>query len=357
MKGRGWGMAVCTGVDTQVGKISRDVAESASAKPPLVLRMEKFIQQVSIFIIVLSVILAVVLRVQGMDMSAIFFFVVALAVSAIPEGLPVALTVALSIATKRMAKRNVIVRKLTSVESLGSCTVIASDKTGTLTVNEQTARQILLPDGTTFAISGQGYNGEGQVTDPDRPEKLIKLSDSEALENLNRIAVLANEGSLVQEDGQWKSYGDSMDVALLGMAFKLGIDPETWRSENDVAGKIAYESERKFSAAFCRRKGGMHIGVKGAVETVLDFCDTMWVQGTSEKLDKEKILAIAEAAARKGYRILAFAGGEYPDFKKQENYSDEDIPALTLYGLVAFIDPLRPEAKDAVEHCKAAGIK
>lgn len=357
MKGRGWGMAVCTGVDTQVGKISRDVAESASAKPPLVLRMEKFIQQVSIFIIVLSVILAVVLRVQGMDMSAIFFFVVALAVSAIPEGLPVALTVALSIATKRMAKRNVIVRKLTSVESLGSCTVIASDKTGTLTVNEQTARQILLPDGTTFAISGQGYNGEGQVTDPDRPEKLIKLSDSEALENLNRIAVLANEGSLVQEDGQWKSYGDSMDVALLGMAFKLGIDPETWRSENDVAGKIPYESERKFSAAFCRREGGMHIGVKGAVETVLDFCDTMWVQGTSEKLDKEKILAIAEAAARKGYRILAFAGGEYPDFKKQENYSDEDIPALTLYGLVAFIDPLRPEAKDAVEHCKAAGIK
>jgi P-type E1-E2 ATPase len=142
------GVVVCTGVDTQVGKISQDVTESASAKPPLVQRMEKFIKQISIFIIALSVILAVVLRMQGMDITSIFFFVVALAVSAIPEGLPVALTVALSIATKRMAKRNVIVRKLTSVESLGSCTVIASDKTGTLTVNEQTAKIILLPDGT-----------------------------------------------------------------------------------------------------------------------------------------------------------------------------------------------------------------
>jgi len=121
LKGRGVGVVVCTGTDTQVGKISQDVTESASAKPPLVQRMEKFIKQISIFIIVLSVFLGIILRMQGMDITAIFFFVVALAVSAIPEGLPVALTVALSIATKRMAKRNVIVRKLTSVESLGSC--------------------------------------------------------------------------------------------------------------------------------------------------------------------------------------------------------------------------------------------
>jgi P-type E1-E2 ATPase len=159
LKGRGVGVIVSTGIDTQVGKISRDVTESASAKPPLVQRMEKFIKQITIFIIALSIVLAVVLRMQGMDLIAIFFFVVALAVSAIPEGLPVALTVALSIATKRMAKRNVVVRKLTSVESLGSCTVIASDKTGTLTVNEQTAKIMMLPNGRQYTIGGQGYNG------------------------------------------------------------------------------------------------------------------------------------------------------------------------------------------------------
>jgi P-type E1-E2 ATPase len=164
LKGRGLGVVVCTGAYTQVGKISQDVTESASAKPPLVQRMDKFIKQISISVIALSIILAVVLRMQGMEITAIFFFVVALAVSAIPEGLPVALTVALSIATKRMAKRNVIVRKLTSVESLGSCTVIASDKTGTLTVNEQTVRIISLANGTKFTVSGEGYNGAGSVT-------------------------------------------------------------------------------------------------------------------------------------------------------------------------------------------------
>lgn len=357
MKGRGWGFAVCTGVDTQVGKISRDVTESASAKPPLVLRMEKFIKQVSVFIIVLSVFLAFVLRAQGMDMTAIFFFVVALAVSAIPEGLPVALTVALSIATKRMAKRNVIVRKLTSVESLGSCTVIASDKTGTLTVNEQTAKRILLPDGRRFTISGQGYNGNGQVADKENPEKNVNTTDIDSLEKVSRIAVFANEASLVQEDGKWVFHGDAMDIALLGMGYKLGIDPEAWRAKNISIGKIPYESERKFSAAFCGRDEGVYIGVKGAVETVLDFCDTMWVNGASEKLDKEKILLSARADARKGYRILAFAGGEYRDYKKKETYQDEDIPPLTFYGLVGFIDPLRSEAKESVIQCKDAGIK
>lgn len=196
MTGRGLGVVVCTGIDTQVGKISQDVTESASAKPPLVQRMEKFIKQISVFIIALSVILAVILRMQGMDLTAIFFFVVALAVSAIPEGLPVALTVALSIATKRMAKRNVIVRKLTSVESLGSCTVIASDKTGTLTVNEQTAKIIQLPNSNRYNIEGQGYNGEGKVVDSQG--KTVEVIENSDLEKIARIAVFANEGSLTQ---------------------------------------------------------------------------------------------------------------------------------------------------------------
>jgi magnesium-transporting ATPase (P-type) len=355
MKGRGVGLVVCTGIDTQVGKISQDVTESASAKPPLVQRMEKFIKQISIFIIILSVILAIVLRIQGMDLTAIFFFIVALAVSAIPEGLPVALTVALSIATKRMAKRNVIVRKLTSVESLGSCTIIASDKTGTLTVNEQTAKIILLPNGSQYSISGQGYNGDGTIVDPNNQP--IKLSENNDLARITRVAVFANEGSLTKENGKWSYHGDAMDVALLGMSYKFGVNPEKWRKDEKPIGKIPYESERKFSASFCNAKNSVFIGVKGAVETILEFCTTMSVNGKTKEIDKDKILADAENLAKNGYRVLAFASGEYKEYQKKETYENGDIPELTFYGLVGFIDPLRPEAKISVEQCREAGIK
>ncbi|MFO8129153.1 MAG: HAD-IC family P-type ATPase [Bacteroidales bacterium] len=355
LKGRGVGVVVCTGIDTQVGKISQDVTELASAKPPLVQRMEKFIKQISIFIIALSVILAVVLRMQGMDITAIFFFVVALAVSAIPEGLPVALTVALSIATKRMAKRNVIVRKLTSVESLGSCTVIASDKTGTLTVNEQTAKIIHLPNSSRYTIEGQGYNGEGRVVDSQG--KAIEVSENDELAKIARIAVFANEGSLTKENDKWSYHGDAMDVALLGMGYKLGVNPEKWLAEEKPIGKIPYESERKFSASFCSVNGSVFIGTKGAVEIILDFCTTMMVNSEIKEIDKDKILADAEHLAKGGYRVLAFASGEYREYQKKEIYENEDIPSLTFYGLVGFIDPLRPEAKISVEQCRGAGIK
>jgi len=192
--GRGIGIAVGTGRETQVGIIAETVTQSESGKPPLVLRMERFVKHVSILVLVISAGLALLLWSQGQDVTAIFFFVVALAVSAIPEGLPVALTVALSIATKRMSARNVIVRKLTAVESLGSCTVIASDKTGTLTVNQQTARMIVLPDGRTFTLSGEGYNGEGKISADDGSEM---SSVRDRSKRLAELAILANEGSLV----------------------------------------------------------------------------------------------------------------------------------------------------------------
>jgi magnesium-transporting ATPase (P-type) len=355
LKGRGMGVVVCVGIDTQVGKISKNVTESASAKPPLVQRMEKFIKQISIFIIVLSVFLGVILRMQGMDLATIFFFVVALAVSAIPEGLPVALTVALSIATKRMAKRNVIVRKLTSVESLGSCTVIASDKTGTLTVNEQTAKIISLADGTRFIVHGEGYNGEGSVINIEN--KTIEFSENEEISKIIHIAVFANEGSLINENEKWIYHGDAMDIALLGMSYKLGINPQKWMSKEQSIGKIPYESDRKFSAAFYKTNNGVSIDLKGAVETILDFCSFMSVNGDIKDIDKKKLLTDAEQMAKKGYRVLAFASGEYPNFQKKEVYENDSIPSLTFYGLVGFIDPLRAEAKASVEQCNVAGIK
>lgn len=357
VSGRGVGVVTATAANTEVGKIAEDVSESKSAKPPLVHRMERFVKQISIFIIVMSVILAVILSFKGYDMASIFFFVVALAVSAIPEGLPVALTVALSIATRKMSKRNVIVRKLNAVESLGSCTVIASDKTGTLTVNEQTAKKIVLPGGERFSITGEGYNGDGKIFDDVDSGKPVDENYSEQLNTLNKIGVLANEASLRRdEEGIWKYYGDAMDVALLGMSYKLGKNPSDVNNAINMKRTIPYESERKFAAALWYADDDVMIGAKGAVEKILSFCSSMAIHEEVVPVDKEQILAQAEEMAKEGYRVLAFAAGSCKKPEKEE-IKGADIHNLTFYGLAAFIDPLRSEAKDSVEQCKRAGIK
>ena len=353
--GRGTGVVVGTGINTEVGKIAENVNKSESAKPPLVMRMERFTKQVSILVVGISILLAIMLRVQGYDAISIFFFVVALAVSAIPEGLPVALTVALSVAVSRMSKRNVIVRRLPAVESLGSCTVIASDKTGTLTVNQQTARHIWLENGQLFNISGQGYNGEGEVTEStgkpltdEMRKELLKISE---------LAALANEGSLVHENGEWVYFGDAMDVAFLALSYKLGWSPEAVKKKNELIGMIPYESERKYSATFYNHEEATSVAVKGAVETVLDYCKLTESGREQSGFRRENIEKQARTMADQGYRVLAVAGGTVPNFKNKESYEEEDLPDLVFHGLVGFMDPLRSEVIDSVNRCKKAGIK
>lgn len=355
--GRGIGIAVGTGSETQVGIIAQSVTEAEGGKPPLVLRMERFVKHISILVLAISAGLAVLLRFQGEDVAAIFFFVVALAVSAIPEGLPVALTVALSIATKRMSARKVIVRKLTAVESLGSCTVIASDKTGTLTVNQQTARTIAFPDGQTFELSGEGYNGKGEVSAVG-DDGNVSESARDRLRRLAESAVLANEASLAEEeDGTWKHHGDAMDVAFLAMAYKLGLSPADVKEQVEVTEEIPYESERRFSAAFYEKDGTEYVAAKGAVETILGFCGRMRRDGEMVDLDRQGIERQAEAMAEKGLRVLAVAGGGAGINEPDKNSEHGNLSGLVFHGLVGFIDPLRPEAIESVEMCKTAGIQ
>jgi magnesium-transporting ATPase (P-type) len=353
--GRAMGVVTFTGMNTEVGKIAENVTLSESAKPPLVLRMESFTKQISVLVVIFSLILAFILWLQNTAPAEIFFFVVALAVSAIPEGLPVALTVALSIATSRMSKRNVIVRKLTAVESLGSCTVIASDKTGTLTVNQQTIKLIELPNGKSFKVTGEGYNGEGEVKPSESGD--LQKSDRVHLEKISKLGILTNEGSLKKEDDQWVHHGDAMDVAFLALGFKLKQDPNAIRKEFSLTGEIPYESENKFSAAFYQENGNVHVAAKGAIETILGFCNQSSDNGSSAKLDPETIEKRALALAKQGYRVLAVAGGEYDNFKKTKEHKGKDLPPLNFYGLIGFIDPLRPEARDSVDKCRDAGIK
>ncbi|MCX7743140.1 MAG: HAD-IC family P-type ATPase [Flavobacteriales bacterium] len=354
--GRGAGVVVNTGSFTQVGNIARDVSDSKSAQPPLLIRMSRFIRQISIFILSIGILIGIYLWWQGMALSDIFFFIVAMSVSAIPEGLPVALTVALSIAAKRMSNRNVIVRKLAAVESLGSCTVIASDKTGTLTVNEQTARMIILPDGKKYEVTGEGYNGIGDVLFHN--EKItVQNQWNQALNYLHRIAVLANEANLTKINHDWSYHGDSRDVALVALAYKLGTNAEELRKTTQVLDTIPYESEKKYAGCIVESDGVPQLYIKGAVETVLKHCNFMVTENGNSLINKEYILHETHELAKQGYRVLAFAWGNWPSFKKSSVYFSEDFPSLCFTGLVAFIDPLRKEAKAAIETCKKAGIR
>jgi calcium-translocating P-type ATPase len=349
MSGRAKGRVVQTGLFTQVGKIARHLTESKSNLPPLVLRMNRFVKHIAYVILAISFVFAWVMRAQGAENEQIFFFVIALAVAAIPEGLPVGLTVALSIATKRMSDRQVIVRKLTAVESLGSCTVIASDKTGTLTVNEQTVRKVWLSHEKSWDISGEGYNGTGSLVPT--PENDIDL------EELLHVSALANEAELYEESGNWNFTGDAMDVALLSMVIKAGLASEKIRETLKLSAQIPYESELKFSAAFWKSGDKEFAGAKGALETVLPFCSYHLKNGIASELDKQAIQAEAEKMAEAGFRVLAFAGGAVSETEKQNALKDHKLSGLNFLGLVCFIDPLRPEAKLSVERCKEAGIK
>ncbi len=352
--GRGTGWVVTTALQTQVGRIASAVSAAQVTKPPLVIRMERFARQVSYLVLGFVALLATVALAQGTPYMEVFFMAVALAVSAIPEGLPVAMTVALSIATTRMARRNVIVRKLTAVEGLGSCTCIASDKTGTLTVNSQTVRALWLPPGFDFKVTGEGYTGEGDVLTAanQRPPGRVRVQ----IERLARASILCNEATLKHHDGCWVHHGDAMDVALLALGYKLGLDPADVVAEVKILGEIPYESELRYAARFYWDQQGTWV-VKGATERVLAFCHQMQTDDGQAPLDVLEVEERALQMARDGYRVLAVAEGFGSHSDGQTSFAETDIPPLTLLGLVGFIDPLRPEVGDAVATCRKAGVK
>ncbi len=352
--GRGVGVVVATGLRTEVGRIARAVTGAEASKSPLLIRMERFARQISLGVLGCVALLALISLAQGIAYIDIFFMAVALAVSAIPEGLPVAMTVALSIAASRMARRNVIVRKLTAVEGLGSCTCIASDKTGTLTVNRQTAKVIGLPGGELLSVSGEGYAGEGEVHSAEGAE--LAPLHRENLARLARAAMLCNEASLQRVDGAWVASGDAVDVALLALGVKAGLDPAQVHASMAPAGEIPFESERRFAARFYREGEASRVALKGAVEVVLEFCSTMQIADAEDPLQPDLIQQQALALAEGGFRVIAVADGHLAA-PLPEAPAETVLAGLVFLGLVGLIDPLRPEAPAAVERCRRAGIR
>ena len=343
--GRGTAIVVEIAANTEIGKIADKVSNEPESKSPLTIRMDKFSKQISFMIVIVAIIIAILLYLNGNSFETIFLSVIALSVSAMPEGLPLALTMALTIGSTRMAKKNVIVKKLNSVESLGSCTVIASDKTGTLTVNEQTAKKIVLPSNKHFEIEGTGYNDDGKII----------YDNKDALEELNNIVLcglLNNEASLEKKHNKWISFGDSVDVAFISLAYKAGI-----KEKKKILGSIPYESENKYSAAFFENEGKNYCTVKGSLEKVFEFCKYMNIDGKKVKLDKDEIIKQNDELASDGFRVIAIASGEMKKFKEKDLYNDNDVESLTFMGLIAFIDPIRKETIDSIKDCKTAGIK
>ena len=343
MTGRAKALVVGTGIHTEIGKIASTVAQTKEEKSPLTIRMERFTKQISILIIVIAVLSGSLLYIKGYEWNAIFLSVVALTVSAMPEGLSLALTMALTIASNRMSKKNVIVKKLNSVESLGSCTVIASDKTGTLTVNEQTARKIVLKDGSVYNITGTGYCINGKVEQMLETEEAERVEENKQKDNVNfekaktlvELTALNNEAFFKETKKETKYYGDSIDIAFLVLKEKMKIKMSLKKKE-----MVPYESEKQYSAVFYERDGKLRCTVKGSLEKVMAF---------SEK--KDLYIAQNEALSKEGYRVIAVCDGEVNGTK------EKDIQNLEFLGMVAFIDPVREEVIESIAECHRAGIK
>ena len=327
VRGRAKGVIVGIGLNTELGKIADSMNQTEDEKSPLTIRVEKLSKQISILVLIIVVLIATLLIIKDVPYDEIFLSVIALAVSAMPEGLPLALTMALTIASNKMAKKNVIVRKLNAAESLGSCTVIASDKTGTLTINEQTAKKIIFPDDREYIVDESGIVGE---------EKL-DTSSKKDIAGLAFLGGINNEASI--EDG--KKEGDAIDVAFLIFAKKLNVT----LTDAKIITMLPYESENKYSAVFYEQDGETYATVKGSLETVCSFCD---------KVDEKNLNKQNEDLAKDGFRMIALASGRVP---KKNEYTASDLKNLTYKGMLAFIDPIRKEAISSIKECREAGIK
>ena len=350
--GQARGIVVATGTATEIGRIGTLVSDVAQIATPLIRRLDQFAKQITLFILVVGALTFLyghyVVQIPAID---IFLAVVGLAVAAIPEGLPAIVTITLAIGTTLMAKSRAIVRRLPAVETLGSVTVICTDKTGTLTCNEMTAVEVLLPRRTVH-VSGAGYAPEGGFRDGGEPMEPQAAAD---LVGLCRCALLCNDAILRRDEaGEWRLVGDPTEGALVALALKAGFDQSAERERTPRIDEIPFESERCCMATLHHDHAGRaFIYVKGAPERVLALCVR---DADGRPVDTAEWSPRMEAAAGQGLRLLALACAEVP--AGTSALSEADLaPKFRLLGLVGMIDPPRPEAVAAVELCRKAGIR
>jgi len=337
VKGKGHVLITRTGLSSEMGKIASQLMGEKKEETPLQHKLNhlgKRLVYICLGVVALVFILGIIRGNNAIDMLLISL---SLAVAAIPEGLPAVVTISLSIGVRKMAEKKALVRRLSSVETLGCTSVICTDKTGTLTQNAMTVRSIYV-DQKWIEVSGSGYEPEGEFSQA-----------SSSLDSALEIGVLCNSANILQEEGNWVVAGDPTEGALLTVAAKKGLWKRNLEDKFHLVEEIPFDSDRKMMSVLRRENGQKKLFVKGAFDVLLNRSNKWLIDGKEEPIDREAISAANKELTSKAYRVLAVA--------YQTNMQAPLEEDLVFVGLIAMQDPPRPEVKEAIESCKSAGIK
>ena len=352
--GKGKSVVASTGMKTEFGKIASSLRATKEVQTPLQIKFTRLAKQIGIIAVALIIIVLVSGTLQGtLTFGKMLLFALALTVSTIPNSLPIIVTVGLSMGTKRLAKKNMLIKKLPAAESLGAATIIVSDKTGTITKNQMTITDIFY-DNQIIQVSGAGYEPKGNFYANN------KQINPKKLEQLLRIGYLCNTAKLVKKKGRFEIIGDPTEGSLTVLGKKGKLEDKDLQSNFSFIEELPFDSDRKRMSVIFKNKINKKTEayVKGAPDILLNVCNRITEKGKIRKLtkkDKEKILKMNNSFAEKALRVLALAYKEVPDSKK---YSIDDVEEnLVFAGLVGMIDPPRDEVKHAVEQCHEAGIR
>jgi calcium-translocating P-type ATPase len=344
--GRGRGIVVATGAISQLGEIAEQMRSEESPQSPLQVRMARLGTVIGTVVAAASVATFLLGLALGEPADEMFRFAVAMAVSAIPEGLPIVLTITLAVGVRRMARHNAVIRRLAAVETLGSTTVIGSDKTGTLTENRMTVQRIFA-GGRQWPLDVLDADSTVAAADVDHP-----------LHRTVRAGVLANESEAYLDGDELRTEGDPTEAALLIAAWRLGLEPEQLRDSYDLDAEVPFESERRYSASFHRDDIGRLICVKGAPERVAALCSHQLGQAGIEPIDMDAVIAAERDMAADGLRVLAMAERRLPaDDTLDPPDRLVEAGGLVFVGLQGMLDPPREGVRDAVAGCIGAGIR
>ncbi len=358
--GRCRALVVCTGQETEVGKIAQMTEEAETPKTPLELSIAQFGRYLVAGAIALFVAVMTFGLLRGIGTVEIFMVAISQMVSMVPEGLPVAMTIALSVGMQRMAREGAIVRRLAAVETLGSTSVICSDKTGTLTRNEMTVTNIWLPGGRQIQVSGAGYEPMGSLT---QGEVVLTAETDDGLRPLIRAGALCNNAHIIppdRENRHWRSLGDPTEAALLTLASKACVEsPQTLRAWMRLA-ELPFDPDAGMMAtAHVDPEGNHHVLIKGAPESIIDRCSLVNIDGQYVALDAagcKTVISAAEELAGRALRVLAMAeirGAALDPGAGFEGMNGEAV----LLGLVGMMDPPREEVRSSIIKCQQAGMR
>ncbi|WP_459195860.1 cation-translocating P-type ATPase [Wukongibacter baidiensis] len=348
LSGKAKAIVVATGKDTEIGKIASLLDSIENTCPPLQNKAESFINKLIKIYIGCFAAFGGIALLFGRGLAQVLMMGVTFFLGSIPEGLPLVVTSCMALSVQRMSKKNAIVRNLTSVESLGAADVICCDKTGTLTMNEMTVREVFV-DSCHYKASGVGYNPVGDIT----PIKGYSLENA-SLEKLVKTGVLCNNSTLTNTGDKWEVQGDPTEGALITMAHKMNLNVDYIKETHSCVKEVPFDSCKRYMTSVVSSEDGSYAYCKGALDTVLDKCTTIY-DGGKERLftstDRKKLKSVCDKMADKALRILAFA------YKKIDNENSEIESNFVFLGLMGMDDPPREGVKESIQKCFKAGIK